>query len=531
MARREERPAEEPPRPAPRAATRGSNSPVKRTAAKPKITIQIDSGVPAEPESLWEMLQRKYADTASGYVVSLALHLVILTLLGLVVYQTSEGPEGRPGLFASFGSPDEIARRDRTRMQATQAVEIESVPTTSNYTAGTANGDGNSKTETPAEKATTSDTGDSGPGVGSVPSVGGAMKGRGARKGSLLQMFGGTKQSEDAVGRGLGWLARNQQSDGRWQLHKGYDNPGWDSYRTDTGATALSLLCFLGAGYTHQEGKHKTVVSKGLTWLRQVQKPNGNLHDFEEQGRESAFFAHAQATIVLCEAYALTEDKQFVEPVRKALQFIYDSQNENGGWQFQPGAVGDLSVTGWQFMALQSARMAGIEVHDDSLARANQFLSSVASQQGSRYRAKVSDPLSDATPAMTAEGLLCRQYMGWQKDHPALQSGVAWLLEDQNLPSWTEGRRNVYYWYYATQVMHNMGGDAWERWNGVVRDQIVSNQVKAGKLGGSWHPSKPEGDPLEYGETAGRLYVTCMSILTLEVYYSHLPLYRQDEKP
>lgn len=64
-----------------------------------------------------------------------------------------------------------------------------------------------------------------------------------------------------------------------------------------------------------------------------------------------------------------------------------------------------------------------------------------------------------------------------------------------------------------------------DRWNAALRDQIVSNQAKNGKLSGSWHPSKPQGDDHEYGEAGGRLYVTCLSILTLEVYYRHLPLY------
>jgi hypothetical protein len=342
-----------------------------------------------------------------------------------------------------------------------------------------------------------------------------------------LKHFGGTKQSEDAVGRGLGWLVRHQQSDGRWELHRGYDNPGRENLRTDTGATSLALLCFLGAGYTHQDGKYKDVVRKGLDWLKKIQQPDGNLHDWEELGRQTAFYAHGQGTIVLCEAYGMTRDSELLEPAKKALQFIYESQNEQGGWQYQPRAVGDLSVTGWQVMALQSARMAGFDVPEDVLARVNLFLNSVSSQRGRRYRYKAADPESLFSPAMTAEGLLCRQYLGWKRDHPALIEATGWLLEKENLPHWTAGRRNVYYWYYATQVMHHMEGEAWEKWNGALRDQISSAQSKSGKLSGSWHPSSPQGDNHEYGEAGGRLYVTCLSILTLEVYYRHLPLYRE----
>ena len=476
--------------------------------------------------SLFARVKHQFAEGASSVVVSLAIHLVALRLLGLLVYQTSEGLEASDGIIATWLTPQEMADRELKLVQAVEAVEIEAVALNQPNTVPKRPENEVGPKPAPAAAALTDVP------VANAPQVGKALTGRIAEKKlSLLKLFGGTKQSEDAVGRGLGWLARQQQSDGRWELHRGYDNPGRESLRTDTGATSLALLAFLGAGYTHQAGKHQEVVRKGLSWLRKVQRRDGNLHDWEELGRQTAFYAHGQGTIVLCEAYALTADETLLQPARQALQFIYDSQHEHGGWQYQPGAVGDLSVTGWQVMAMQSARMAGIEVPEEVLARTSLFLNSVSSEQGARYRYKATDPTSGSSPAMTAEGLLCRQYLGWPQDHPGMQNGVNWLLEDHNLPQWTDGKRNVYYWYYATQVMHHMEGEAWERWNSALRDQIISNQAKNGKLGGSWHPSKPQGDDHEYGEACGRLYVTCMSILTLEVYYRHLPLYREAVLP
>ena len=521
---RENRPADEPPRPAARpAASRTPAAAPKKGAPPVKILIQVESSDPLADRTFFGRVRRELAEGASSVVVSLAIHLVVLSLLGLVVYQNTEGLEASDGIIATWLTPEDIADRELRLAQAVQAVEIEAVainqPKTSTAQAETEEGSKPAQTEAAIADVP----------VANAPKVGKALTGRTAeKKQSLMKLFGGTRQSEDAVGRGLGWLSKQQQTDGRWELHRGYDNPGRANLKTDTGATSLALLAFLGAGYTHQEGKYKEAVRKGLNWLKKAQKRDGNLHDWEELGRQTAFYAHGQGTIALCEAYALTNDATLLEPTRKALQFIYDSQNEHGGWQYQPGAVGDMSVTGWQVMAMQSARMAGIEVPEDVLARTSLFLNSVSSEQGSRYRYKATDPTSAMSPAMTAEGLLCRQYLGWPKDHPGLQNGVNWLLEDHNLPKWEEGRRNVYFWYYATQVMHHMEGDAWERWNAALRDQIISNQVKSGKLGGSWHPSKPQGEDHEYGEAAGRLYVTCLSILTLEVYYRHLPIYRQD---
>lgn len=495
-------------------------------AGKPavKILIQAEQQDFLEPKSWLSRIRSELAEGVSGLTVSIALHLVVFFLLGLMVFTTSEGLEEHSGFIATWITEKELAEEQRKLALAKEPVVISAVAVDA-FKPPPKEDPAASTKATVAESAETQEQKFS---TGKAAKVDQALAGRTEnRKLNLLKLFGGTKQSEDAVGRGLGWLVRQQQSDGRWELHRGYDNPGRENLRTDTGATSLSLLCFLGAGYTHQDGKHKEVVRKGLNWLKKIQKPDGNLHDWQELGRQTAFYAHGQGTIALCEAYAMTRDSSLQEPARKALQFIYESQNEHGGWQYQPGAVGDMSVTGWQVMALQSARMAGFDVPEDVLARVSLFLNSVSSKQGRRFRYKAADPESLFSPAMTAEGLLCRQYLGWKKDHPALQESVQWLLEDQNLPRWTEGRRNVYYWYYATQVMHHMEGDAWEKWNRALRDQISSAQVKAGKMGGSWHPSKPQGDDHEYGEAGGRLYVTCLSILTLEVYYRHLPLYRE----
>jgi hypothetical protein len=126
------------------------------------------------------------------------------------------------------------------------------------------------------------------------------------------------------------------------------------------------------------------------------------------------------------------------------------------------------------------------------------------------------------TLAMTAEALLCRQYLGWAHDDKRLRAGVDYLLgkpvnyEDQD----------VYYWYYATQVMHHMGGDDWDRWNNIMRQRIPEAQIKEGRERGSWDPG---GD--RWGHHGGRLYTTCLSIFMLEVYYRHLPIYKHANLP
>jgi hypothetical protein len=122
---------------------------------------------------------------------------------------------------------------------------------------------------------------------------------------------------------------------------------------------------------------------------------------------------------------------------------------------------------------------------------------------------------------MTAEALLCRQYLGWKRDDPRLMQGVKYL--SRYPVDWTEP--NVYHWYYATQVMHHMGGADWVSWNEVMRQAVPKNQERRGPERGSWSPDRDA-----WGSNAGRLYMTCLATYMLEVYYRHLPLYRHTDE-
>ena len=117
---------------------------------------------------------------------------------------------------------------------------------------------------------------------------------------------------------------------------------------------------------------------------------------------------------------------------------------------------------------------------------------------------------------MTAEGLLCRQYLGWKRTDPRLVQGLDYLV--RNPISFAE--MDVYYWYYCTQAMHHMGGEHWNKWNSVMRKAIPEEQLKTGNERGSWEPTRDL-----HGHLGGRLYTTCLCIYMLEVYYRHLPLY------
>lgn len=353
-----------------------------------------------------------------------------------------------------------------------------------------------------------------------APRIGSALDGRSdGMKKILLAEYGGTETTEEAVRRGLLWLKKYQGRDGLWSL-KGPFRDGV-FLENQTAATAMALLAFQGAGHTHQEGEFKETVRRGWDALLKRQAADGDFYQADgSQGviPNHHLYTHAQATIAICELYGMTRDEAFKEPAERALRFAEKAQSPEGGWRYTPGKDADLSVTGWYVMAFQSALMAELKIDDRVLPKVGEFLDSVQGEDGIRYRYKQG---RDVDPDMTAEGMLCRQYLGWSRDDERLQNGASYLL--RHPVDWE--KKNFYYWYYATQMLHHMEGEKWDDWNQVMRQTIPENQEQRGPEQGSWDPTlDPEG------VHGGRLYATCMCLFMLEVYYRHLPLYRFQQR-
>ena len=373
-----------------------------------------------------------------------------------------------------------------------------------------------------------------GVGTGTRSGSGGAGSGFGGRgsgsRKALLGSGGGTKQSERAVAAALNWLARHQSPDGSWSLN-GYTvrckDPscagGAEAGDRSAAATALALLPFFAAGQTHEsDGPYKKTIYAGIAYLIKNQKQDGDLR------MGGAMYDHGLASIVLCECYGMSGDKLVGRAAQAALNFIMEAQDPSGGgWRYEPRTPGDTSVLGWQIMALKSGQMAYLEVNPGVLDRAKGFMKSVSSgTSGSLGFGGTFAYMPDSapTPCLTAVGLLCGQYLGLQRTDPAMVQGTAMLMN--NLPN--VASRNLYYWYYATQVMHNQPGPDWDTWNRKIRRTLIDTQCKKDNCAaGSWDPKLPSEDT--FGKTAGRVYTTGLSALTLEVYYRYLPLYQLDK--
>ncbi|MDR2116205.1 MAG: hypothetical protein LBP87_07480 [Planctomycetaceae bacterium] len=345
-------------------------------------------------------------------------------------------------------------------------------------------------------------------------------------RGTAVAGGGGSEASEKAVAGGLQWIAEHQLPNGAWsytQLRnpncrgKCKDSPMDTANKSYISATAMALLPMLGCGITHKDGKYKKEVKAGLDYIAsnyQV-KPEGII--LAEKGSTPLMYHQGLTTIVVCEAAAMTRDKNLEKIAQGAINYIVWAQDPiGGGWRYSPKQPGDTSGMGWNFMALKSAQMAYLNVPPRTIQEAKRFLDAVGTEGGANYGYESAK--DGATLSLTPIGLLGQMYMGWKPDNPALIKGTDYVSNAG------PQLNNIYYCYYATQVMHHVGGEKWDRWNKRLRDELVKRQATEGHEKGSW--STEIGGNL-VGGSGGRLTCTAFATMILEVYYRHLPLYRK----
>ncbi|MHC4251411.1 MAG: hypothetical protein ACYS9X_20015, partial [Planctomycetota bacterium] len=181
----------------------------------------------------------------------------------------------------------------------------------------------------------------------------------------------------------------------------------------------------------------------------------------------------------------------------------------------------DVAGVGWCVIALKCARVAGLAVPGEAFRAAERFLDrhEVAGEGDGRKRYAFAG--GEARRLDTMVGLFARACLGWKRDD-LLPSAIGAVSGPGGLPEWGD-RGEAFDWYYAyfgNLVCFQMGGDVWRKWNGRLRDMLISEmQSGDGAVDGSW-------DPVGTFLGRHRAMPTAVASLCLEVYYRYLPLYR-----
>jgi hypothetical protein len=334
-------------------------------------------------------------------------------------------------------------------------------------------------------------------------------------------------ENRTPIDRGLEFLARVQLDDGRWQFRNLRDtvdpNAELPSARADAAATGLVLLAFLGAGHDHFDGRYRLVVDDGIKFLVGSQLAHGEF--FPEDGRPTGeltkFYSHGIATLALTEAFGMTGDERLRAPAQRALDYLVGThRNVPGAWRFLPGLDADASTIGWQLATLRSGQLAGLYVQPQTIDVVRAYLA--------RGRDNESQPASTVN---TAVELAVQLHLGGSSGTARLRPAADQLLahppefgdapDPAAAPQTDNARRDTYYWYYGSEAMFYLGGNEWQAWSQQLYPRLIQFQTQDGPLAGSWDPRRSTAQSVS--AAGGRLYVTAMNLLSLEIQNRHLP--------
>jgi hypothetical protein len=310
---------------------------------------------------------------------------------------------------------------------------------------------------------------------------------------------------EQSIDRGLAFLALLQEKDGAW-LANGTTHPA---------VTSLAVMAFLSAGHVPGEGPYRVNVEKGIRWVLTQQRPDGIISatDWDEM------YQHAICTMMLCESAAMCDKKTaaLIRPtLENAVKRIVESQRpaglNKGGWRYRYGSDdADLSVSGWQILALRGARNLGFDVPAQSIDAAMQFVDKCRDPRSGGFAYM---PGTQVTAACTATGILANELCGGRERHRSqevMQAG-AYLLRS---PLTADENHYFYTAYYCSQAMFQLGGNYWH----IHRRHMHKTLLDSQQANGGWLTNK----------SLGPNYATSMALLALTVEYRLLPIYQRDE--
>jgi hypothetical protein len=369
--------------------------------------------------------------------------------------------------------------------------------------------------------------------------------------------FRQTKETEKAVQMGLEYLARHQDADGSFdpqRFRQQCDLAPPCSVGTGTriqedpvSRTGLSILAFLGAGYSPESGKFKVVLRRGLEYLMGRQQACGDyLTNDLIGGYDRPVCLQAYA-----EACALTHDPRYLPFVQRGADFLTQIQNSIGGWRYRViEETSDSSVASWMLFSMKAAEKAGAHVREivfEGTRLLFERYSVRVPQNGPReefvdidpsygfevgketnyeFRTGYQDQNTAMGHATTAVGLMAHILMGYRRSHPFSIGSANYLLARQLpvVPKDASIERLVfnqqypmYFLYYGTLAMHQMGGKYFRKWNDQLRVILPGLQIKEGCGRGSWKSQSEDG-------YFGSLYTAAMGVLALETYYRYLPV-------
>lgn len=493
-----------------------------------------------------EAQARLAAQRRTSTITSLIIAILVMVLLGviLLIIALASNVKEIPQIISYVGTPDTEETITKKKVQ-TNVQRKPSAPSSSMAKVIASNTTSPTAIPVPDFEVPTvsTDFGDgdgfgdgwgsgndsgSGSGFSNIPA---SMKKRCSRADRIQRLLsnGGTEACEESVVNALRFLKKTQNPNGSWEK------------RNNVAMTGLALLAYLGHCETAQSPEFGETVLGAVNYLSNVAlKNNGKLSsDFKDKHWP---YENAIALYALAEAYTLCVkgfNENFPgleEAVQLAGQFMINSQHRSGAWEYaydtDNSRGGDTSIAGWHIQALKACEYTGIEYKNLKRAskKAIDYMESMQNQSGAiGYSSpKGAENRNGNGVTLTAVGALCFQIWEGSSDANARK---ATRFIDKNVEfKWNSKQSELYGHYYAVQAMINQGGEPWERYNALFRDQVLKNQAKDGsfKNVGGGKPVEGSGVQFQGNNSFQTHYRTCLATLMLEAYYRFLPATGQD---
>lgn len=306
-----------------------------------------------------------------------------------------------------------------------------------------------------------------------------------------------TPPAREAIDRGLAYLATQQNDDG--SFGRGY-------YGRNPAVCGLCGMAFLAHGSTPGRGPHGMRLEKVTQFLRNATQASGFIEQRESASR-GPMYDHGFATLLLCEVYGMSRVPSLREKLSEAVKLIVSTQNDEGGWRYQPRREdADISVTVCQVMALRAAHNAGIHVPATTLERALGYVRRCQNPDGG-FSYFANQARDSAFPRSAAA--LVALHSGGVYQGVEIERGLQYLLQ---FPPTAQNLGQAYYFYghyYAIQVMWHAGGRIWNDWYTRIRDILIAGQ----QPNGSW------------ADLISPEYGTAMACLILQMPSNYLPIF------
>jgi hypothetical protein len=282
---------------------------------------------------------------------------------------------------------------------------------------------------------------------------------------------------------------------------------GTGIYARNVAVVGLSGLAFMANGSTPGRGPYGHEVRACLRYILDNTQPNGFI-SVADAASHGPMYGHGFATLFLAECHGMSTEPEMREKLSRAVKLIIESQNDEGGWRYQPRRHdADVSVTICQVMALRAARNAGFFVPNQTISRCIDYVKRCQNPDGGfMYTSRG----GNSEFARSAAGVVALLSAGIYEG-PEIERGLAYLPRRSPDPAARFSNHFFYGHYYAVQAMWHAGGRYWENWYPEVRETLVAMQ----SADGFW------SDPIspEYG--------TAMATIILQMPYNSLPIFQR----